>query len=449
MAGELTTFSYSADRSNHTGTLIAWIFLLLLESSVLLVLILVFAPNWSIRLLLLTGLVALLLWAINRMKSTTSTFHSLDADALYLHYGADLQVAIPRPLLNSAQPVQQPLGAMATMGARYDAGEEMVVATFSGQGQVLLTLSEPLSVRVGFGKPKRARRFLVNVDDREMLLALLALPVSPSVLAVPVPAPTSTSPAQTPIPSDAPIALATRGLVRRYGEFVAVDGLDLAVRQGEIYGFLGPNGAGKTTTIKMLVGLLLPSAGRMEIAGFDVVAQSEQAKAALGYVPDRALLYERLTGREYLAFLAQMRGLPKAEAEAEIERLLDLLDLHSDADRVCGGYSLGMGRKLSLAAALLHHPRVLILDEPLNGLDPRSARRMKDLFAGLSAQGVTIFLSTHDLATAASICHRVGIVHRGRLQAEGSAAELAELAAVPDLEAVFLALTDDETGGGG
>jgi len=267
------------------------------------------------------------------------------------------------------------------------------------------------------------------------------------------PSPVSALPAAAaPLPRlvvavDAPVVLAARSLVRRYGDFVAVDGLELAVRQGEIYGFLGPNGAGKTTTIKMLVGLLLPSAGTIAIDGRDVVAESDAAKAVLGYVPDRALLYERLTGREYLAFLAQMRGLSQAEAEQEIDRLLALLDLQRDAGRVCGGYSLGMGRKLSLAAALLHHPRLLILDEPLNGLDPRSARRMKDLFAHLAADGVAIFLSTHDLATAGSICHRVGIIHRGRLRAEGSAAELRALVAAPDLEAVFLALTDDETGG--
>ncbi len=448
MVDEPILFPYSSDRSNHTGTVIAWIFLLLVESSVLVVLILIFAPNWWVRLPLLAGAVALVLWAINRLDSATRTAHRLDGDTLHLHYGADLNIAIPRSLLLSAQPVKQPLAGMSSMGARYEESQEKIVACFSGQGQILLTLSEPVPVRLGlgWGKPKSVRRFLINADDRARLLELLDLPATPPALSVAAPLPLP-APALPPAQADAPIALAARSLVRRYGEFVAVDGLELSVRQGEIYGFLGPNGAGKTTTIKMLAGLLLPNAGHMEIAGRDVVAESEQAKAALGYVPDRALLYERLTGREYLAFLAQMRGLPKAAAEAEIDRLLALLDLHGDADRVCGGYSLGMGRKLSLAAALLHRPRVLILDEPLNGLAPRSARRMKALFASLSADGVTIFLSPHDLATAESICHRVGIIHRGRLQAEGSAAELRALAAAPDLEAVFLALTDEESGG--
>jgi ABC-2 type transport system ATP-binding protein len=190
-----------------------------------------------------------------------------------------------------------------------------------------------------------------------------------------------------------------------------------------------------------MVGLLQPTAGRAWLAEHDVWRTPLQAKGALGYVADHALLYDRLSGREFLAFLAQLRGLPLDLAETRIAELLALLDLSDQAGRPCGSYSFGMKRKLALAGALLHQPPVLILDEPLNGLDPLSARRLKDLFLRLSEQGTTIFLSTHDLATAESICHRVGIIQRGRLLAEGSAAELRELASAPDLESVFLALT--------
>ena len=240
------------------------------------------------------------------------------------------------------------------------------------------------------------------------------------------------------------VAIRTEGLTRRYGNLVAVDKLDLAIRSGEIYGFLGANGAGKTTTMKMLVGLLEPHTGRAEISGHDIWKNPLAAKAVLGYVADRAMLYDRLTGREFLMFLAQMRGIARQQAEGDIDHLLNMLELSDRAQSQCATYSYGMKRKLALAAALLHHPSVLILDEPLNGLDPLSARRLKDLFAELAADGTAIFLSTHDLATAESLCHRVGIISRGRLLVEGSADELREIAAAPDLESIFLALMAGE-----
>jgi ABC-2 type transport system ATP-binding protein len=248
------------------------------------------------------------------------------------------------------------------------------------------------------------------------------------------------------------LAIRAQQLTRRFRQVTAVDGLDLAVQRGEIYGFLGVNGAGKTTTMKMLVGLLQPDEGQIWIDGHDMwnerseksSGESLAAKAALGYVADRTMLYERLTGHEFLAFLAQLRGIPRYEADERIERLLALLELKERAQSAYGAYSFGMKRKLALAGALVHNPAVLILDEPLNGLDPLSARRLKDLFIELAAGGTTIFLSTHDLATAESICHRVGIIQRGRLLVEGSAAELREIAAASNLEDVFLSLTERE-----
>jgi len=241
-------------------------------------------------------------------------------------------------------------------------------------------------------------------------------------------------------------AIRAENLTRCFKGFTAVDNLNLSVHRGEIYGFLGSNGADKTTTMKMLVGLLQPDCGRVWIAGSDVWKESLVAKAAFGYVADHIMLYDRLTGREFLDFLAQIRGTPELVASERIEQLLVVLELRDRADTACGTYSFGMKRKLAIAGALIHKPQVLILDEPLNGLDPLSARRLKDLFAELVAEGSAIFLSTHDLATAESICHRVGIIHKGRLLVEGSSSDLRQIAGAPGLEDAFLSLTAEETG---
>src|SRR5438067_544808 len=173
----------------------------------------------------------------------------------------------------------------------------------------------------------------------------------------------------------------SENLTRRYKGFTAVDDLNLAVHRGEIYGFLGSNGAGKTTTMKMLVGLLQPDSGHAWIDGHNVWKEPQAAKSAFGYIADHTMLYDRLTGREFLDFLAQIRGMPEQESRGHIEQLLDILELSDRADTACGTYSFGMKRKLAIAGALIHEPQVLILDEPLNGLDPLSSRRLKNLFA--------------------------------------------------------------------
>lgn len=246
----------------------------------------------------------------------------------------------------------------------------------------------------------------------------------------------------TPVPTDPAPGIRTEGLSRRFGGLLALDNLDLAVRPGEIYAFLGANGAGKSTAMRMMVGLLEPTAGRVWIGATDLWASPEVAKRRLGYLAERVPLYERLTGREYLEFLAQLRELDRGASAARIDHLLDELALAQHAARPCGDYSYGMKRKLGLAAALLHEPDVLILDEPLSGLDPPGARRMRALFGRLAAEGRAVLISTHDLTTAESVCHRVGILDRGRLVAEGSALELRVLAAAPDLEAAFLDIVD-------
>jgi ABC-2 type transport system ATP-binding protein len=231
-------------------------------------------------------------------------------------------------------------------------------------------------------------------------------------------------------------------LVKRYGDKAAVDDVSLQVRGGEIFGFLGPNGAGKTTAIKMVVGLLQPTSGRVRVAGHDVQAEPEAAKAACGYVPDEPHLYAKLTGRELLRFVGDLYGLERAQVERRSEELLRLFDLTAAADDTFDTYSHGMRQKTALATALVHDPRVLVLDEPTVGLDPKSARLIKDILRQLADRGAAVFLSTHILEIAEHMCDRIGIINQGRLIAVGTMDELrAHGEGQQSLEDIFLALT--------
>ncbi len=237
-------------------------------------------------------------------------------------------------------------------------------------------------------------------------------------------------------------AIEAAGLTKTFGTLTAVDNLNLRVNHGEIYGFLGPNGAGKTTTIKMLVGLLKPSSGTARIAGYDVQRDARSAKSRLGYVPDQPFLYDKLRGSEFLTFMARLYQVDPARAAARSEELLRLFDLADAADQVVEGYSHGMRQKLALAGALIHRPSVLFLDEPTVGLDPKSARLIKDLLLQLRDSGVAVMMSTHILEIAERMCDRVGIIQHGRLIAEGSLAELrAQSQQEESLEEIYLSLT--------
>jgi ABC-2 type transport system ATP-binding protein len=213
-------------------------------------------------------------------------------------------------------------------------------------------------------------------------------------------------------------------VTRSYGSKVAVAGLNLVVPGGELFAFLGPNGAGKTTTIKMLVGLLRPSTGHVRLGGFDVVTESRRACALLGYVPDVPFLYDKLTGREFLHFIAGMHGLGVDAALAQVERELGHFHLGEFIDELTETYSHGMKQRLVFAAAMLHDPPVLVIDEPMVGLDPRSARLVKDLLREKAAKGTAVFMSTHLLDVAEEIADRIGIVDRGKLLCVGTLAEI-------------------------
>ena len=237
-------------------------------------------------------------------------------------------------------------------------------------------------------------------------------------------------------------------LTRHYGSLAAVQDLNMTVQEGELFGFLGPNGAGKTTTIRMIIGLLRPTRGTVSVAGHDVKQEPLAVKRAVGYLAQTPLLYDKLTGREFLRFLGGLYGLGDEKIDARTEHLLALMDLSDKADQLIESYSGGMRHKIGLCGALLHEPPVLVLDEPLAGLDPYSARRIKDLLQELCRQGSTVFLSTHVLEVAERVCDRVGILDKGRLVAVGTMEALrtqAQSSAETTLEDLFLQLTGGET----
>jgi ABC-2 type transport system ATP-binding protein len=235
-------------------------------------------------------------------------------------------------------------------------------------------------------------------------------------------------------------------LTKHYGKLAAVDGLNLEVPSGEIFGFLGPNGAGKTTTIRTMMGILKPTSGQILLGKHDIMKEPEKAKAISGFIPDRPFIYEKLSGDEFLAFVGKLHQLPTARLKHRIAELLDLLELTLWKDELVESYSHGMKQRLVVCAALIHEPRILIVDEPMVGMDPKGARTLKDLFRGLAANGTTVFMSTHSISVAEEICHRIGIIQKGRLIACGTTAEIHRQTSSANgtLESVFLQLTHEQ-----
>jgi len=235
-------------------------------------------------------------------------------------------------------------------------------------------------------------------------------------------------------------------LTKSFGQLVAVDHVNLHVEKGEIFGFLGPNGAGKTTTIKMLTGLLKPTSGRALIDGYDVVSHPMEAKRVIGFIPDQPFIYEKLTGVEFLKFIGSLFGMKKEDIQWRMSDLLDLFELDGWGEELIESYSHGMKQRLVMSAALLHNPKVIIVDEPMVGLDPKGINLVKSVFKQKSREGVSIFLSTHTLEIAQELCHRLGIVNRGKLIAMGTLSELMtaleeETGQTGTIESLFLTLT--------
>ena len=236
------------------------------------------------------------------------------------------------------------------------------------------------------------------------------------------------------------IAIATEKLTRKFGELTAVDGVDLQVGSGQFFGFLGPNGAGKSTTIKMLTGLLVPTAGRVSLLGMDFARHPVEVKRQIGVVPEGMGLFERLTAPEYLEFVGRMYGLDKPTTRKRSEELLEFMQLADRAKTLVADYSHGMQKKLALAAAVIHGPRILFLDEPFEGVDALAAGALKELLGRMTDRGVTIFLTSHVLEIVERLCSHVAIIKRGRLVAQGSMEQLR--AGVPSIEGQTLTLED-------
>ena len=237
--------------------------------------------------------------------------------------------------------------------------------------------------------------------------------------------------------------IAINQLVKKYGAFTAVDGVTLDVKPGEIHGFLGPNGAGKTTTLRMIAGLLKPTAGHVTVNGHDLEREPEAAKGSLGFIPDRPFIYEKLTAGEFLRFHAGLYGFDGGDVTQRIHEMLDLFELRRWEHELVESFSHGMKQRLVMSAAFLPRPRAVAVDEPMVGLDPRGARLIKDVFRRMSDRGVAILMSTHTLEVAQEMCHRISIILKGRIIAQGTVDDVRQMAGESgeQLTSVFLKLT--------
>ena len=237
--------------------------------------------------------------------------------------------------------------------------------------------------------------------------------------------------------------LKIKNLIKRFSGIVAVDNLSLEVKAGEIYALIGPNGSGKTTTVKTATGLYMPTAGDVEINGFSIIKEPEKAKTFIGYVPDEPFVYERMSGREFLNLVGTIFGLPQKEREEKIEELLKIFNLSGIIDRFVENYSRGNKQKISILSALLHEPKILIIDEPIVGLDPESAAKTKEIFMDFAKKGGTVFVSTHTLSFVEAVADRIGLLKEGKLIKEGSSEELRQAAGKPqaNLEELYLYFT--------
>jgi ABC-2 type transport system ATP-binding protein len=399
------------------------------------------------------GFVGLAVWLLTRGYRTP---HLLDEGGLTLRFGR-FRLAIPREAISEVSRWTEPVprGVTApTMPARYHDATDTLFLLAERKGLVVVDLNRPVAGRTVRQGAFECTRVVVSLDEPEKFVAAFAGGgAAPVPTAVRAPAGMVTwTPASPPGEGGSEGeggAIRLEGLSRRFGDFAVVKSVSLSVAPGEVLAFLGSNGAGKTTTIRMMTGLLRPTGGRVYIGGRDVWAEGPAARRLFGYVPDVPLLYEGLTAREFLWLVAGLYDIPRDEGRRRAEELLSLLKMAQWRDQLLRNFSLGMKRKMAIAAALVHRPQVLLLDEVTNGLDPRATREVKDFISASARAGTAVFLTTHLLDVAQELAQRIAVIHRGELRALGTLGELRTLTGRPEagLEELFLTLTEERAGG--
>lgn len=386
------------------------------------------------------------------LTASLRTFHTLDGGRLLLRMGRH-SLAVDLADVASAQMAGHLLRGAGHAGVMYGSRTDTVYMVADHRQLVALKLSRPYEMNVPRQGLCQFTRIVLSLDEPERFLAALGReedglrPQRAAAAASPTPAVPAAGAHCVSSPradrASCPAALQLQGLVKRFGGFTAVRGVDLAVDHGEILAFLGSNGAGKSTTIRMATGLVRPTAGRVLVEGRDLWGEGAPVRRLLGYVPDVPLLHESLTAREFLWLMAGLYSLPEGEGRQRAEELLRQMGLTQWGDHPIRSFSLGMKRRMAIAAALVHRPRVLLLDEVTNGLDPRAGREVKDFIVQAAREGAAVLLTTHVLEVAEELAHRIAIIHEGELRAVGDLAALRAAAGLPQagLEELFLALT--------
>lgn len=467
MSRETQAFTYHKKSSDLQSFVYGFMVLLVMGEIPVFVLLLLYLKSTVGRGVVLSIIALELLVVVYILPSLLFMKHSIRGDNLTIRFGIYFKGIIPLGNIATANLVNDvhPKG-MFNFGADYDRERNMLRVMAGSKSIILIELKQPQRFRMSLFRSILAPGILINADEPEHFLEALQqrMPASGEMTVQMSPARVIESPPASPVDDSFSViphslvnpviafarpdtalgwALETQSLVRYYGSFKAVDKIDLRVQPGEIYGFLGPNGAGKTTTMNMVAGLLRPSGGAIRVFGRDVRREPLAAKKLLGYVAEHPIVYDRLTGREFIRFSAELYRTLRAGLEERIEQLLAGFDLADAADVLIRTYSQGMRRKIALAAAVVHSPSLLVLDEPTNGVDPRGAWVIKNLLRSLSEQGAAVLMSTHVLEVAENMCDRVAIIDKGRIVAEGTVNDLKEQSQMPDsnLEDVFLALT--------
>lgn len=433
-------FTHASQASQYRALAIAIALLGVVEGA-LMVVLLVFVAEGLVRAVGLALGAAFFVSALVVLFSPLLTRHMLTAQHLILRVGLGFKAVIPRAEILSAQRTDVNLPGFPGR-VTYDKAQGVLVASMSPRDLIVVQLVHPRAFRIWPLQRCRTDRILFNVDEPQAFLCALGETPTEAISPPGVRDTISLVPnRKVGRPSDS--AIQTQGLTKYYGEQVGVEDLYLAIQRGEIYGLLGVNGAGKSTTLKMLVGLMQPTRGHAEVCGQDIQQKPVLAKACLGYLAETTIIYEKLTGREFLEFMAELRQVDRLTTAERVRELLGAFNLEEWADQMIRAYSFGMRRKTALAGAVIHRPPVLILDEPFNGLDPRSSRRVRGYLRQIRDEGTAILVSTHNLAVAEEICDRIGIIDQGHLIAEGTARELRQSAQMEGstLEDVFLRLT--------